>query len=76
MRQLIAPRIAVDSAIRSGKPVIDGTRVPVDLVVGKLGGGMSMEDIATEYDLVIEDILAVLQYAATVLAAEEVRATA
>ena len=29
----IAPRITVDEKVRFGKPVIAGTRVPVDLVV-------------------------------------------
>jgi uncharacterized protein (DUF433 family) len=43
----IAPRISVDERIRFGKPVITGTRVPVDLVLGKLAGGMTYEgDIA------------------------------
>ncbi|MCX5636891.1 MAG: DUF433 domain-containing protein [Planctomycetota bacterium] len=37
----IAPRITVDEKIRFGKPVIKGTRVPVDLVLGKLAGGMT-----------------------------------
>ena len=43
----IAPRISVDERVRFGKPVIAGTRVPVDLVLGKLAGGMTYEgDIA------------------------------
>jgi len=36
----IAPRIAVDEKVRFGKPVISGTRVPVDLILAKLAGGM------------------------------------
>lgn len=39
----IAPRITIDEKIRFGKPVIKGTRVPVDLILGKLGGGMTYE---------------------------------
>lgn len=35
----IAPRIVVDERVRFGKPVIKGTRVLVELVVGKLAGG-------------------------------------
>jgi uncharacterized protein (DUF433 family) len=69
----IAPRIVVDDTIRFGKPVIEGTRVPVDLVVGKLAGGMSTEEVAAEYGLDREDVLAALRYAAEVVAAEEVR---
>lgn len=34
----IAPRITVDPEVRFGKPVIQGTRVPVDLILSKLGG--------------------------------------
>jgi uncharacterized protein (DUF433 family) len=70
----IAPRIVVDHEVRFGRPVIEGTRVPVELVIGKLAGGMSMEDVATEYDLVREDILAALAYAARAVAEEQVRA--
>jgi uncharacterized protein (DUF433 family) len=70
----IAPRIVVDENIRFGKPVIEGTRVPVDVVLGKLAGGMAIEAVAEEYGLVREDILAALGYAARTVAAEEVRA--
>ena len=38
----IAPRINVDEKVRFGKPVITGTRVPVDLILGKLAGGMTL----------------------------------
>jgi uncharacterized protein (DUF433 family) len=60
----IAPRIAVDEKARFGKPVISGTRVPVDLILAKLAGGMMYEEIMTEYDLTREDISAALNYAA------------
>lgn len=69
----IAPRIAVDETVAFGKPVIAGTRIPVDLVVGKLAGGMTYAEIEAEYGLKEEDILAVLAYAAQHLAGEEVR---
>lgn len=72
----IAPRITVDSSIRSGRPVIQGTRVPVELVLAKLAGGMSAEDVAREYEITQDDIRAVLAYAASMVAAEEIRATA
>lgn len=69
----IAPRITVDEKVAFGKPVIKDTRVPVELVVGKLAGGMTAEQVMAEYDLTREDILAALDYAAKVLAQEEVR---
>ena len=70
----IAPRITVDEAVRFGKPVIKGTRVPVDVVVGKLGGGMSVEAVGEEYGLTREDVLAALSYAAALVSHEQVRA--
>jgi uncharacterized protein (DUF433 family) len=69
----IARGIAVDGAIRSGKPVIAGTRVPVDLVIGKLAGGMSYAEVMEEYGLQREDVLNALSYAAKVVGEEEIR---
>jgi len=70
----IAPRIVVDETVRFGRPVIKGTRVPVDLVVGKLGSGMTVDDVCSEYGLQREDVLAALSYAARQLSEEQVRA--
>ena len=69
----IAPRIRVDEKIRFGKPVISGMRVPVDLILGKLAGGMTCEEVMAEYEIAREDILAVLDYAAKTLSNEEIR---
>ena len=70
----IAPRITVDEKVRFGKPVIAGTRAPVDLVVGKLAGGMTVEQVMEEYALLREDVLAALSYAARAVGDEQVRA--
>jgi uncharacterized protein (DUF433 family) len=51
----IAPGIVVDPSIRFGKPVIKDTRVPVELVIGKLAGGMSPQEVAGEYEITVED---------------------
>jgi uncharacterized protein (DUF433 family) len=75
MREL-EPRIVVDEQVAFGKPVIRGTRVPVALVVGKLAGGMSYQEIMEEYDLERQDILAALSYAARLLQDERVLAIA
>ncbi|MBI3891482.1 MAG: DUF433 domain-containing protein [Candidatus Wallbacteria bacterium] len=72
----IAPRIAVDPEIRSGRPVILGTRVPVELVIGKLAGGMTIDAVMVEYELSREDVLAALGYAAQLLANDLTRAVA
>ena len=76
MAREIAPRIVVDANIRFGKPVIQGTRVPVDTLLARLGQGMSIDEVAEEYGVSPEDIRAALSYAAMVLAAEEIRETA
>ncbi|MFB0510275.1 MAG: DUF433 domain-containing protein [bacterium] len=70
----IAPRISVDPKIRFGKPVITGTRVPVQVVLGKLASGMTHEEIIKEYEITNEDILAVLNYATKILSTEEIKA--
>ena len=72
--QEIAPRIVVDTKVRFGRPVIQGTRVPVDVLVGKLAGGMMIEHVAEEYGVTREDVLAALAYAARLLAEDQVRA--
>lgn len=70
----LAPRIVANPKVRFGKPVIEGTRVSVDLVVGQLGAGMSPDEVAREYGITYEDVLAALRYAAASLASEEIRA--
>ena len=69
----IAPGIVVDREVRVGKPVIKGTRIPVDLVIGKMAGGMTIEEVMKEYDLKREDIINALSYAATLMKEEEIR---
>jgi uncharacterized protein (DUF433 family) len=71
MQTRIAPRIVVDLAVRFGKPVIEGTRVPVDLIVGNLAGGMTAEALTEEYGIGVADVRAALAYAARVLADRE-----
>jgi len=70
----ISPRIAVDEHVRFGKPVVAGTRIPVDVVLGHLAAGDTVEAVASEYRITREDVLAVLSYAAHTLANEQVRA--
>jgi uncharacterized protein (DUF433 family) len=72
----IAPKISVDERIRFGKPVISGTRIPVDLILGKLAGGMTYKKVIEEYEITYEDILAVLNYAAKTLSSEKIKVIA
>ena len=62
----IAPGVEVNERISFGKPVIKGARVPVELVLGKLAGGMGFEEVMREYEITLEDILAALDYASKV----------
>ena len=73
MMKEIARGIVVDAKVRFGKPVIKGTRVPVDLVVGKLAGGMTIEAVMKEYELKRQDVLNALSYAAKLASEEEIR---
>jgi uncharacterized protein (DUF433 family) len=74
MSKEIAPRIVVDPAICGGRPVIAGTRMLVELVLGHLASGMTTDEVAKAYDLRREDVLAVLSYAAETIADDVVRA--
>ncbi len=65
-------RIGIDPAVRHGKPIIKGTRVPLEIILGSLAGGMEIVEIVKEYDLQKVDVLAALAYAARVIAGEEI----
>ena len=67
------PRIVIDPAILVGKPVLRGTRLSVDFIVGLLADGWAEPDILRNYPgLAREDIVACLAYARDHLAAEKV----
>ena len=56
--------IEAHAGILGGKPVIQGTRIPVDLLLELVGAGLSVDDILREYpQLKREDVLMVLQVA-------------
>jgi uncharacterized protein (DUF433 family) len=58
-------RIAVDPAIRFGKPCIRGTRISVGDVLGYLAGGMDEAQVLADFpQLISDDIRACLAYAA------------
>jgi uncharacterized protein (DUF433 family) len=64
-------RVETSPEIMLGKPVIKGTRIPVELIVRKLGEGARVEDLLDAYpNLKKEDIQAALIYAADTLANE------
>jgi uncharacterized protein (DUF433 family) len=65
-------RIEINPAIMGGKPVIRGTRIPVELVLRKLGAGISAAAIIADHPkLALDDIRAAQAFAADYLADEE-----
>ena len=68
MPREIAERITVDPKVMVGKPVIKGTRIPVELVLAKLGADPNLEEFFLDYpELTLDDIKACLNYAATLV---------
>ena len=58
-------RITLDPEVRSGKPVIRGTRITVSDILEYLAGGMSQEELLTDFpDLTADDVRAALVFAA------------
>ena len=57
-------RIVVNPKVMVGKPVIRGTRLTVQHILGLLASGMVIGDIAKEYEgLIEEDVLACILFA-------------
>jgi len=66
-------RISIDPEVLVGKPVIRGTRLAVEFIIGLLAEGWSEQDIIDNYPGVTrEDIRACLSYANSVLQSERV----
>jgi uncharacterized protein (DUF433 family) len=73
MSFILKDRIEVHPDVMLGKPVIRGTRIPVELIIRKLGEGASEADLLDAYPrLTQEDIRAALAYAADFLAHEAI----
>lgn len=65
-------RIEINPKVMLGKPVIRGTRIPVELILRKLSEGASEAELLDAYPrLTREDIRAAIGYAADMLADEE-----
>jgi uncharacterized protein (DUF433 family) len=64
-------RITRDSRIMVGKPVVRGTRIPVELVLEQLAFNLDLDDLFGAYpELTPEDIKACLRYAQHLVARE------
>ena len=70
-RELLS-RIERNPEIMFGKPVIKGTRLPIELLLEKLAYGYTEEKIREEYPFLSqEDVKAAILYAARILSLEE-----
>jgi uncharacterized protein (DUF433 family) len=66
-------RIILDPAVLAGKPIIRGTRLAVEFVIGLVAEGWSEADILANYSgLAHEDVVACLAYARDMLGSERV----
>jgi len=69
---MVHERVELNPEIMGGKPVIKGTRVPVELILRKLGAGLSADAILADHPrLTLADIQAAQAFAADYLADEE-----
>lgn len=60
----INERIVQDPKIMAGKPVIRGTRIPVERIIPDLATNPSLDDLFAAYpELIIEDVKAALAFA-------------
>lgn len=73
MNELIHDRIEINPDVMLGKPVIRGTRIPVEIILRKLSEGATEADLLDAYPrLTRKDIQAALAYAASSLAHETI----
>jgi uncharacterized protein (DUF433 family) len=69
----VTERIEINPKVMMGKPVIRGTRIPVELILRKISEGANEADLLEAYPkLTHEDIQASIRYAADTLAHEEI----
>lgn len=66
-------RIILDPKIMTGKPVVRGTRIPVELVLKRLSQDLTLENLFESYPrLTEEDVKACLEYAQALVEGEMV----
>lgn len=73
MDETLLKRIEVNPKVMVGKPVIKGTRIPVELIVRMVAQGITEKEIFGEYPrLQPDDVRAALVYAAWTLEHEDI----
>jgi len=75
-QRLVQERIVVDSEILVGKPIVKGTRIPVELILKRLAQDLNVATLLEAYPrLSVEDVKACLAYAEAQIAGEDVYLT-
>lgn len=69
-------RIVVDPRIMVGKPTVKGTRITVEMILRKLGGGMTPDRILQDHPQLTPDDISAAQAFAPDAAAEKAAAPA
>jgi uncharacterized protein (DUF433 family) len=64
----IFPAISMNPDVRFGKPCVSGTRIDVATIVGLIAAGETVETVAEQYQLAVDQVRAALGYAAHVAA--------
>ncbi|WP_071455805.1 DUF433 domain-containing protein [Gloeomargarita lithophora] len=64
-------QIVIHSDIQHGQAVIQGTRLPVAVVIGSLAGGMTYEEVMQESGISHQQILDALAYFGELLTMEQ-----
>ncbi|MGR3320218.1 MAG: DUF433 domain-containing protein [Candidatus Anammoxibacter sp.] len=72
-KQQLLDRITVNPDLMVGKPTIRGLRITVEQILEALAGGVTTQDLLSDYpELEPEDIQAVLLHAAELVSEEQV----
>ena len=72
MIETVKRKITSNDDILGCKPIIEGTRVSVQVVLSALGSDMTKEQVAKEYRISIDDVQACLQYASMMVEEEKI----
>lgn len=65
--QVLSPGIVSNPHILGGKPLIEGTRISVELILTELSQGASVDELCEDYDLTKQQISDALGYTLTLL---------
>lgn len=73
MEKELRKRIVVDPKIMVGKPIIRGTRIPVDAIIKRIAEGMTVKEVLEDYPNLKEgDVKAALKYSVEIIRGEDI----